>query len=230
MSSNPAVDRVVVITGATGELGPVVARRFAGSGARLALLARSDEEVANLAADLPGGSDRHLGLAVDLADASSAADAAARVRERLGPASVLLHLVGGYAGGTPFVDGTDDEWRHLIDLNLWTTVHAIRAFLPDVIAAESGRVVTMSVFVAAAPTPKHAAYAATKAAVEALTISVGRDLAGTSATSNVIVVRSIGDEKPTDTRPEEIAAAMSWLCSPEAGAVNGQRIVLHGRA
>ena len=223
-------ERVIAITGATGKLGRVVAARFAESGARLALLARSEEEVAALASELPGGSERHAGFAVDLDDAASAMAGAAAVRERLGSTSVLLHLVGGYAGGTPFVDGDDEEFRHLLDLNLWSTIHAVRAFLPDVAAAEHGRIVTVSTYVAAAPTPKHAAYAATKAAVEALTISVARDLAGTSATANVVVLRSIGDEKPTDQRPEEIAAAMAFLCSPEAGTINGQRIPLIGRA
>src|SRR6185437_5132215 len=223
-------DRVVSITGATGKLGRVVAAHFAAAGARLALLARSEEKVAALAAELPGGSERHAGFAVDLGDAASAKAAAAAVRDRLGPASVLLHLVGGYAGGTPFIDGDDEEFRQQIDLNLWPTIHAIRAFLPNIVAAEHGRIVTVSTFVAAAPTPKHAAYSASKAAVEALTISVARDLAGTTATSNVVVLRSIGDEKPTEQRPEEIAATMAWLCSPEAGMINGQRLNLFGRA
>ncbi len=223
-------DRVVVITGATGTLGPVVARRFAEPGTRLALLAKDEESCIGVVMSLPGGSKRHLGIPVDLSDEVSTVAAADTVRERLGAPSVLLHLVGGYAGGTPFVDTTDEDWRDLLDLNLWSTIHAVRAFLPDVTAAENGRIVTVSTFVAATPTPKHAIYAASKAAVEALTISVARDLAGTTSTANVVVVRSIGDEKPTDTRPEEIGAAMAWLCSPEAGAVNGQRIPLIGRA
>jgi len=46
----------------------------------------------------------------------------------------------------------------------------------------------------------------------------------------VLLVRTIGDAKPTHTRPEEIAAAMLWLCSPEAGAINGQRVPLVGRS
>jgi NAD(P)-dependent dehydrogenase (short-subunit alcohol dehydrogenase family) len=228
--SNTSTHRVVVITGATGGLGRVVSARFAETGARLALLDLSEEEVAALASELPGGSERHAGFAVDLRSAASAIETAATVRKRLGPPAVLLHTVGGYAGGTPFVDGTDEEWSHLLDLNLWTTVHALRAFLPDVAAAEHGRIITVSTYVAATPTPKHAAYAASKAAVEALTISVARDLAGTTATSNVVVLRAIGSEKPTQQRPEEIAAVMAWLCSPEAGTVNGQRIPLIGRA
>src|SRR4029079_1754712 len=223
-------DRVIVITGATGVVGRVVSAHFAESGARLALLARSPEEGAALASGLPGRPDPPDGFALVLGDGDSARATAAAVRERLGPTTVLLHLVGGYAGGTPFVDGDDEEFRHLLDLNLWSTIHAIRAFLPDVIAAEHGRIVTVSAYVAAAPTPKHAAYSATKAAVEALTISVARDLAGTTATSNVVVLRAIGDEKPTEQRPEEIAATMAWLCSTEAGTVNGQRINLFGRA
>jgi NAD(P)-dependent dehydrogenase (short-subunit alcohol dehydrogenase family) len=157
-------DRVIAITGATGKLGRVVAARFAQSGARLALLARSEEKLAALASGLPGGADRHLGLAGDLADPGSAVAAAATVRDRLGTASVLLHLVGGYVGGTPFVDTSEDEWRGQIELNLLSTVHAVRAFLPDIAAAEHGRVIAISTPVAGAPTPGHAAYAATKAA------------------------------------------------------------------
>ena len=228
-STGPMSDRVVAITGATGKLGRVVAAHFAASGARLALIARSGEGVAALASELPGGTQRHAGFAADLTDAASSAAAAAHVRERFGPASVLLHLVGGYAGGTPFVDSDDEEFRHLIDLNLWSTIHALRVFLPDVAAARDGRIVTVSTFVAATPTSKHAAYAASKAAVEALTVSIARDLAGTSATANVVVLRSIGAEKPTEQRPEEIAATMAFLCSSEAGTINGQRIPLIGR-
>lgn len=223
-------DRVVVITGATGDLGPVVAHAFADEGARCALLARDDAACIGLAMSLPGATRRHLPLPADLGSAASAAEAADRVREKLGPASILLHLVGGYAGGTPFLETEESELARQLDLNLWTTARAIRAFLPDIAAAENGRIVTMSTFVASTPTPKHAAYAASKAAAEALTISVSKDLAGTTATANIIVVRSIGAEKPTDTRPEEIAAAMLWLASPEAGATNGQRILLTGRA
>jgi NADP-dependent 3-hydroxy acid dehydrogenase YdfG len=64
---NDMQDRVVAITGATGKLGGAVVGRFADAGARLALLARDQQGVSNLASSLPGGSDRHIGLAVDLA-------------------------------------------------------------------------------------------------------------------------------------------------------------------
>lgn len=223
-------DRVVVITGATGKLGPAVAERFAADGARLALLARDEESCIGVAMSLPGGVRRHRGVPVDLSDPGSATAAADTVREKLGPAQVLLHLVGTYAGGAPFEDSPLEDFRNLLEVNLWSTIHAIRAFLPDIKAAEHGRIVTMSTPLAGAPVSNVAAYAATKSAVESLTLSVAKDLAGTGATANVILVRTIGSDKPTHTRPEEIAAAMAWLCSPEASAVSGQRIPLVGRA
>ena len=223
-------ERVVVITGATGKLGPTVAERFAADGARIALLARDEESCIGVAMSLPGSIRRHRGIPVDLSDPVSATAAADTVREKLGAPQVLLHLVGNYEGGAPFEDSPLEQWHTLLDVNLWSTINAIRAFLPDIKAAEHGRIITMSTPLAAAPPSNVAAYAATKAAVESLTLSVAKDLAGTSATANVILVRTIGDEKPTHTRPEEIAAAMVWLCTPQASAVSGQRIPLVGRA
>lgn len=223
-------ERVVVITGATGKLGPAVAERFAADGNRLALLARDEENCIGVAMSLPGGIRRHRGIPVDLSDLVSATAAADTVREKLGPPQVLLHLVGTYLGGTPFEDSPLEDFHTLLDTNLWSTINALRAFLPDIKAAEQGRIVTMSTPLAGSPVTNVAAYAATKAAVESLTLSVAKDLAGTGATANVLLVRTIGSEKPTHTRPEEITAAMAWLCSPEAGAVSGQRIPLVGRA
>ena len=223
-------DRVVVITGATGKLGPAVARRFAAGGDRLALLARSAEELEALVAELPGGRERHAGIAVDLLTPDGAAAAASAVHERVGTPAVLLHLLGGYAGGTSIEDADPKVWGDLFDLNFWAAFHTLRAFLPDIRAAEHGRVVTVSTPLAGAPVANIGPYAASKGAVETLTLTLARELAGTSATANVILVRTIGDEKPTFTSPAEIASALLWLASPEAGATSGQRIPLVGRA
>jgi len=223
-------DRIVVISGATGKLGPTVASRFAGAGDRLALLARDGDAVEALAASLPGGADRHAGIVADLVTEDGARGAAAAVRERLGTPSVLLHLIGGYAGGTSIEDADPALWRDLFELNFWSAFHTLRAFLPDIRAAADGRIVTVSTPLAGSPVANIGPYAASKGAVETLTLTLARELAGTAATANVILVRTIGDAKPTHTRPEEIAEALAWLASPAAGAVSGQRIPLVGRA
>ena len=223
------VDRIVVITGATGKLGPTVAATFAAAGDRIAALGRRADALETLVEGLPGGSGRHLALAVDLRDADRAVAASAVVRERMGPPTVLLHVVGSYRGEAGIAEAPLAEWAAMLDVNLWSTVHAVRAFLPDIRAAEHGRLVTVSTPFAASPNATGGAYSASKAAVEALTLSVAKELAGTSATANVILVRTIGDAKPHHTRPAEIAAALLWLTSPDAGIVNGQRIPLVGR-
>ena len=225
-----ASPRVVVITGATGKLGPTVAATFAAAGDRLALLALDGTEASTLAASLPeGGAHWHAGIGADLSTAQGASNAALDVQERVGSPSVLLHLVGGYAGGTSLDEADEALWRDLFELNFWTTFHTLRAFLPDVRTAENGRIVTVSTPLAGAPVANIGPYAASKGAVETLTLTVARELAGTSATANVVLVRTIGDEKPTHTRPEEIARAVIWLASPAGGATNGQRIPLVGR-
>jgi NAD(P)-dependent dehydrogenase (short-subunit alcohol dehydrogenase family) len=226
-------ERIVVITGATGTSGPTVARRFASGGDRLALIARDESSVAEVLASLDGGASRHAAVPADLSTGEGASAAAEEVRRRLGRPSVLLHLVGTYAGGTRLEDADEAEWRRLLDTNLWVPFHVMRAWLPDIRGAAGGRIVTVSTPFAQAPGPNSAGYVASKAAVEALTLSVARELKdtgeGTGATANVVLVRAIGDGKPTETRPEELAATLWWLCSPEAGAVNGQRIGVMGR-
>jgi NAD(P)-dependent dehydrogenase (short-subunit alcohol dehydrogenase family) len=223
-------DRVVVVAGAAGHLGPVVAKAFAEAGARIATLGRRRGPLEETVATLPGGPGRHLVVECDLAMAESAAKARNDVTSGLGAPSVLLQLVGGYLGGTGLTEAPDDEWPRMIDWNLWPTYHAVRVFLPSIREAANGRIVTVSTPFAQNPSGGSAAYAASKAAVETLTLSVAKELAGTTATANVVLVRTIGDAKPTFTRPEEIAAAMLFLCSPDAGAINGQRIPLLGRA
>ena len=224
-----AADRIVVVTGATGKLGPTVAGRFAAEGDRLALLARDRDAVEALVASMPGGADRHAGIAADLVTEEGAHGAATAVHDRLGTPSVLLHLIGGYAGGTSIEDADPALWRDLFELNFWSAFHTLRAFLPDIRAAADGRIVTVSTPLAGSPVANIGPYAASKGAVETLTLTLARELAGTTATANVILVRTIGDEKPTHTRPAEIAEALGWLASPAAGATSGQRIPLVGR-
>lgn len=224
-------ERIVVITGASGKLGPDVARAFAAQGDRLALVARDEAPLEALLGELPGGRGHHAVVLGDLGTAEGAGAVTTEVRARLGRPAVLLHLVGGYAGGTSIEDADPALWRDLFDLNFWTTFHALRAFLPDVRAAVGGRIVTISTPLAGAPVANIGPYAASKGAVETLTVTLARELtaAGADATANVVLVRTIGDAKPTHTRPDEIAAALVWLCSPAAAAVNGQRIPVVGR-
>jgi len=179
----PGSERVVVITGATGKLGPTVAAAFAEAGDRVAVLARDGAEVDALAASLPGGPGRHLGFTADLLSADDAIGAARAVRERLGPPAVLLHLAGGYAGGSGIADTDPAQLQDLIDVNVWTTFFAIRAFIADIRAAQDGRIITVS---SVAGFMQTGTYSAAKAWATTFTASLAGELAGTGVTATAL--------------------------------------------
>lgn len=235
----PLADRVVLITGATGGLGRVVAGTFAAAGARLGLLGRDRGRLDDLAADLHLGADRWAVAAADLRQAPEAVRAVAEVAHRLGRVDAVLHLVGGWSGGTRIAELDPAEVSAMLDQHLWTTLHVARAVVPGMVERGWGRLIAVSTTVAAEGAAGMAAYAVAKAAEEALLRTLARESSGTGITANVLVVRKIDtgherDSAPsprnaTWTTPEELAGAMLYLCSDEASAINGARIPLTGR-
>jgi NAD(P)-dependent dehydrogenase (short-subunit alcohol dehydrogenase family) len=232
-------DPVTLITGATGPLGRVVAAAFAEDGARLGLAGSDLDRLRSLAADLQLPEGLWVPAVGDLRDPDDVRSAVDAVIERFGRVDVLLHLVGGWAGGTAVVDLDLDEVRTMLDQHLWTTMHAVRAVLPGMVERGWGRIVAVSTPFAADPGPKGASYAIAKAAEETLLRTVAREVSGSGVTANLVVVKKIDadharetDPSPKNaawTAPEEIAATMRFLCSDAAAAVNGARIPLHGR-
>jgi NAD(P)-dependent dehydrogenase (short-subunit alcohol dehydrogenase family) len=207
--------RRVAVAGAGGTLGPVVCRRLTEAGAQVAATDHDPERLAAL------GLER--AEVVDLLDA----DATRRWADGLGPVDALLHLVGGWRGGTPIGEADLADWDILHDLLIRTAQHTSRAFLESLRASEHGRFVLVSARAAAHPTSSNAAYAAAKAAAEAWTLALADELKDSGSTANVIVVNAIGDAKPSFTPPEHIAEAIGWLLSDAAAKMNGQRLKLH---
>ena len=132
MSPEPN-DPVVLITGATGALGRVVAKRFARDGAHLALVGRDQGRLDELGKELDVGSDRWLAVPGDLAEADAGGAVANAVTSHWGRIDVLLHLVGGWAGGTAVVDLDPDEVRRMVDQHLWTTFHILQSAVPGMV-------------------------------------------------------------------------------------------------
>jgi NAD(P)-dependent dehydrogenase (short-subunit alcohol dehydrogenase family) len=150
---------------------------------------------------------------------------------------VLVHLVGGYSGGTPVADLDPAEVAGMLDQHLWTTLHVTQAVVPGMVERGWGRVMAVSTPVASEPPGKMAPYAVGKAAEEVLLRTLARELAGAGVTVNLVIVKAIDEQgvRATDpkkaswTMPDEIAATFRFLASDEAAAVNGARIPLHGR-
>src|SRR3954451_2927271 len=229
-------DRVIAIAGVGGGLGPVVAERLAAEGAIVAGAERSQGNLDSLASDLGLPPERWDGRAVDLLDEDATRDWCAALVERFGRVDGLVHLVGGWRGGQSLHEAPLSDWALLHDLLVRTVQHTTRAFHDQLAASAHGRFVLVSSKQAQAPTDTNAAYAAAKAAAEAWTLAPAEGFEGSGATANILVVDAIltpqmregepGEDFPTFTPAEDLAAAIAFLCSDAAKKMNGQRLAL----
>ena len=235
-SSDPAV---VLVTGATGPLGSVAIERFARDGARIAAVGRDRAALDAVAERVGLAPDRWLPVVGELTDVDAGVAIANAVTERWGRIDVLLHLVGGWAGGTDVVDLDADEIRRMLDQHLWTTLNVVQAVVPGMVGRRFGRVLVVSSPFAAEPAGGGGSYSVAKAAQEALIRSLARELGNSGVTANVLIVRTIDAKHERETAPssknarwttpEEIADVLAFLASPAAATVNGVRFPLDGR-
>jgi NAD(P)-dependent dehydrogenase (short-subunit alcohol dehydrogenase family) len=230
--------RVIAIAGVGGGLGPVVAERLAEAGAIVAGANRDAGSLEAVGAAMPDV-ERWDGRVVDLLDEEATREWCAALVERFGRVDGLMHLVGGWRGGTPLHEAPLSDWDLLHDLLIRTVQHTTRAFHDALVASLAGRFALVSAKQAQAPSNANAAYAAAKAAAEAWTLALADGFAGTGATANIVVVDAIltpamraenpGKEFPTFTPAEHIADALVFLCSDAAAEMNGRRLPLTAR-
>ena len=170
-----------VVTGAAGGLGAAFARGLAAQGCRVALV-DVDPGVPDVAAALPGA----RGYVADVADGVAVGAVAARVAEQIGDAQLLVNNAGVTAAGAfEAVSEADVAW--LLGVNLWGVWHGCRAFLPHLRRHREAHVVNVaSAFALLAP-PGKSAYAASKAAVRALTESLRAELRGSGVGVTLLV-------------------------------------------
>lgn len=253
--ASPGQVPVVVITGATGPVGRATARRLAARGARLALVGRDQVRLDAMAAELAAaltetpGADAPEAVRTwtkvigDLRDPDAARAVAATVEARYGRIDALVHLVGGWVGGTNVVDLDPAEVRGMLDQHLWTTLHMVQSVVPGMIERGHGRVVAVSSPVASTHVAGQVSYAIGKSSEEVLLRSLAREVSGTGVTANLVTIRGLievdadsegGSVSPTSSHkrgmvaPDGIARVLAHLLSPDASAINGELIALGG--
>jgi len=231
-------NRVVVITGATGGLGSVTSAAFAAQGAHLALVSTNQQKLDHLIRKLNLSEDRYVTITADLGVKDETDFAAARILAKFGHVDILLHLVGGWSGGKPILEVESAQVEEMLRQHLWTTYNLVQAFLPGMLAQHWGRIIAVSSPFASHPSSNLAPYVIGKAAQEALLLSVAREAKDTGVTANMLLVKNIDTrhERQTNpspknvswTTPEEIFTSLMYLCSEEAGMINGARLPLYG--
>ena len=129
-------DPVVVITGASGNLGRALAAAFASRNAQLVLVDRQRDRLDAIY----GAEDaRRLHVAADLMNADAVEAAAKAAMDRFGRIDVLCNIAGGFRMGPPVHETSDEDWNFLFDINARTLLHAARAVVPRMLAAAAAR-------------------------------------------------------------------------------------------
>lgn len=242
--------RVVVVTGGASGMGQASALRLARKGYRVAVLDLNEAGAKETAEGLVAEGHQAVGVRVDVADRDSINAAVEQVRAALGPVEILVHSAG-IDEFSDFLDTTPEQWDRMVRINLSGTWHTVQAVVPDMMAAKWGRVCLISSSSAQTGAPRMAHYVASKGGVIGLTRALGIELAPHGITTNhvppgFIVTPMIhratenGDVPDIETiaqhrvpvrrpgQPEDIAAAVEYLVSDDAGYITGQSINANG--
>ncbi|MEI7445693.1 MAG: SDR family NAD(P)-dependent oxidoreductase, partial [Burkholderiales bacterium] len=181
-------DRCAVVTGGAAGIGLAVARRFAESGARVALWDLDAAAAKAAAASLGPG---HLGLGVDVADEAAVQQATDASHAAFGRLDVLV-CSAGIAGATlPTWDYPTDAWRRTFDVNVHGTFYCNRAVVKRMLERDYGRVINIASIAGKEGNPNASAYSASKAAVIGLTKSIGKETAKTGVRVNCITPAAV---------------------------------------
>ncbi len=231
---------MVVVAGATSAAGTAVVRALTAAGARVTALSSNPQRLDDLAQRVPGIAT----YACDLADASAVTRAAATIRDEVGPADGLLHLVGGWRGGGGLTAQSDEDWRWLNERLVGTLRNTTRSWFNDLVDSDAGRLAIVSATAAAAPTVGNANYAAAKAAAEAWVLAVadgfrraeaaGAQSPSLRAAAVVLVVKALVDDAMRADRPghafpgytdvADLGKRLVGLWDLDASELNGRRI------
>jgi NAD(P)-dependent dehydrogenase (short-subunit alcohol dehydrogenase family) len=216
--------KVALVTGGSRGIGAAIAERLEADGYTIATLGRTSGDVQ-----------------ADIGDAESVQAAFEQVRADHGPVCVLVNNAGERRDGLT-IRMTAEQWESVIDTNLNGAFHCTRRALDDMLAARWGRIVNVSSVVALHANPGQSNYGAAKAGMLSLTRTVAREMARKGITCNAVtpgVIETDMTEGISDKllagvpagrigRPEEVAHAVSFLCSDGAAYVNGATLAVDG--
>ena len=234
--------KCALVTGASGGIGGEIAKTLHAAGATVGLSGTRVEPLEALAAEL--GARAHV-LPCNLSDAGAVDALPKQAIEVMGSVDILVNNAG-ITRDQIFMRMSDDEWQSVLDVNLTSTMRLCRGVMRPMMKARWGRIINISSIVGATGNPGQANYAASKAGMIGMTKSIAYEVASRGITANAVApgfIATAMTDKLTDDQkgkitvqipasrmgmPEEIAAAVLYLASPEAGYVTGSTLHVNG--
>lgn len=235
-------DKKALVTGASGGIGGEIAKALHAAGATVGLSGTREEPLQALAAEL--GERAHV-LPCNLSDGAAVDALPKQAIETMGGLDILVNNAG-ITRDQIFMRMSDEEWQSVIDVNLTSTMRLCRGVMRPMMKSRWGRIINISSIVGATGNPGQVNYAASKAGMVGLTKSIAYEVASRGITANAVApgfIATAMTEKLTDDqkaaintkipaarmgKPEEIAAAVLYLASPEAGYVTGATLHVNG--
>lgn len=239
--------RIALVTGASKGIGRAIAIELARAGSKVAVGYGADDAGAKETCEVIDSANdgAALPVAMDVSDPQSVDAAFKTIEEAWGPVEILVSNAGVTADGL-VMRMKDEQWSSVMRTNLDGAFHVIRRATPAMMKARFGRIVAISSVSAYVGTPGQANYAASKAGLVGLIRSVARELASRGVTANVVtpgpIATAMTDALTDDQRsamvgqvplgrfgaPEEVAAAVVFLCSDAASYVTGAIVPVDG--
>ncbi len=231
-------DRVVVVTGASGNLGSAIADAFFATQANVVLVGRDPERTAEALPSLVTREKVWVSPPTDLTSLSSTQEMVEETLDRYGHLDILANTVGGYRGGTPVQETSLETWDLMMNLNARTAFIVSHAVIPPMLEQGYGKIIHTASRAALEGTRRTAAYAASKSAVVRLTETLAAELKGKGINANCVLPSTMDTPENRSAMPSAdpsqwvspstVAQAFLFLASEAAVAIHGVALPVFG--
>ncbi len=243
--------RVALVTGGGRGIGREICLGLAKQGRRIAVADLRDEEAATTAAMIDEQGGEAIAVKMDVADSDSVTTGLLQVADELGPVEILVNCAG-WDDLKPFLETDEAFWDRIIEVNYKGALRTVHGCLPAMIEAGWGRIVNIGSDAGRVGSSLEAVYSGAKGGIIAFTKTIAREVARNGITANTVcpgptatplldeivsasddgdkIIGAMARAVPMKRvgQPDEVASAVVYFCSEEAGFISGQTLSVSG--